>query len=496
MSHLDSLIALLHTAAENVAAPAAAMWLRAGIVTAGALAIARLARRRDPGDRLFVYGCGFVMTVIACAATLLPAPETHSLVSLSIPESSSRVAAVGAPSFAPAFGGAAETPRAASRNAAAHEVAAALTAPAPPLPAAISAPGLSAQRVPYSLQSTVSAAAFAVWLIGISAAMAWLALGQMYALSIYRGAAPLSDEATEETVRSLAAECGVHCPEARVSDQIDGPFVMGILRPRLILPGSLLAANDPSLVRSVIAHELHHIRSNDVAWALFRRAVTIVLWPQPLLHLAARLWQESAEEACDTQGLRHGASPERYARYLLSIAESRSRPRSLGSAAVSMARRGSSLGRRLERILGSKNCPQKLPGRRAQVAAALALTALMAITCSLVSAQAPQSHHTASHHSGANGSRMARTGSERLAKSKDSVQRQLQETRTRLKQRESELNVYRIRMEQMERELDRAAAALKARQSRITETSPDASSRRSAIARTVYETEVSAARAG
>ena len=83
-------------------------------------------------------------------------------------------------------------------------------------------------------------------------------------------------------------------------DEIDTPFVMGVFRPAIYLPGTL---NDFER-RYIIAHERHHIRRGDhIIKALAFLALTIH-WFNPLVWVAFSLANRDMEMSCDEAVIR------------------------------------------------------------------------------------------------------------------------------------------------------------------------------------------------
>jgi hypothetical protein len=106
-----------------------------------------------------------------------------------------------------------------------------------------------------------------------------------------------------------------------VSDRIGVPFSLRTLRSRWVVLPSHLLGNRKDL-RFAVGHELQHHRQGDTSWAWFSRALSIVFWPNPVVHLWQR-WHDGVQElACD-EALRErpGFKVEEYARCLLNVAE-------------------------------------------------------------------------------------------------------------------------------------------------------------------------------
>ena len=106
------------------------------------------------------------------------------------------------------------------------------------------------------------------------------------------------------------------------SERINSPFVLGIIRPRIIMPYGLKRQEGYHILR----HEQTHIRHHDPLIRLIGTLCICLHWWNPLVWLAVFRMNQDMEMFCDEAVLRN-ASPEEkksYARTLLSFAEKRS----------------------------------------------------------------------------------------------------------------------------------------------------------------------------
>ncbi len=111
--------------------------------------------------------------------------------------------------------------------------------------------------------------------------------------------------------------------DLRVSQaqHVSVPLTWGWRRPVVLLPHSSLSWSSEQL-RSVLWHELSHIRRRDWASQMFAQWVCVLFWFHPLVWLAARRLQIEAELACDDRVLSLGISPPQYAAHLLEVVKS------------------------------------------------------------------------------------------------------------------------------------------------------------------------------
>ncbi|MCQ4166959.1 M56 family metallopeptidase [Tahibacter harae] len=78
-----------------------------------------------------------------------------------------------------------------------------------------------------------------------------------------------------------------------------GPCLLGLLRPRVVLPADFRRRYEARERRLILAHEIVHLRRGD----LFANAAALLLrglfWFNPLLHFAATRLRQDQELACD-----------------------------------------------------------------------------------------------------------------------------------------------------------------------------------------------------
>lgn len=187
-------------------------------------------------------------------------------------------------------------------------------------------------------------AAVTVWLIG-RVIIAWIRLRRVVV-----EARPISDSAARELHAEVCTGMGmVEVPELRSSSDVASPIVAGVLRPRVILPETLLDQIHAQSLRQVLTHEAAHVARRDPAIALIQRLAAALFWPHPLVHLLNRQLAGVREEVCDNHVLAN-SEPAEYGRTLLSLADSRHAARPLAGAVGLFESRGA-LETRVAKIL-------------------------------------------------------------------------------------------------------------------------------------------------
>lgn len=190
-----------------------------------------------------------------------------------------------------------------------------------------------------------------------------------------RDRAPLDDPAFTRDLEDLRARAGLR-RRVRLERSARGvsPYATGVLRPRIVVPDSIVAGLDRRARRAMLAHELGHVARLDPAWSAAARTIASLFCFQPLNWIIANRIDESAEFACDEFAVRLTRDEVGLARCLTTIAEKIVGVAERGAIpACPMANKDSKLGERVKRILGASH---EAPRRRLTVRlGALALVA-------------------------------------------------------------------------------------------------------------------------
>ncbi len=98
----------------------------------------------------------------------------------------------------------------------------------------------------------------------------------------------------------------ISCPEVkaytnrkiktRVSDTICSPLMIGIIRPTLLLPKTNIT---PEQLHNVLAHEMTHLKRNDILYKWFVSIVKCIHWFNPAIYLISKQINIDCEISCD-----------------------------------------------------------------------------------------------------------------------------------------------------------------------------------------------------
>ncbi|HKK07968.1 MAG TPA: M56 family metallopeptidase [Gemmatimonadota bacterium] len=197
---------------------------------------------------------------------------------------------------------------------------------------------------------TSPAALFLLWLAGFLVVLGRFVAARLCVASLARSARPPPEGTWRFRISVLAAHAGVRRPvRLLLGPHTAPPMTWGLVRPTILLPAD--ATSWPrARLRTVLLHELEHVRRLDGPVQALVRLAAAVYWFHPGVWLAAGELRLEREKACDDGVLRHGVQASEYGRQLVEFARRmRGAVASVGSALT--AGRRSDLARRLEAIL-------------------------------------------------------------------------------------------------------------------------------------------------
>jgi beta-lactamase regulating signal transducer with metallopeptidase domain len=153
------------------------------------------------------------------------------------------------------------------------------------------------------------------WLVGVLVGAAWM-LWQHFRLWLM---VRRSRAVTDLPVIAMLDECKALMGVWRKvgldeTPGLRGPALVGVWRPRILLPAGMPGKTPPSEIRHVILHELAHLRRWDLAMNWLAAWVSILHWFNPLVRLACSRMRRQQEIACDDKVLA-ALSPREWREY-------------------------------------------------------------------------------------------------------------------------------------------------------------------------------------
>jgi beta-lactamase regulating signal transducer with metallopeptidase domain len=172
----------------------------------------------------------------------------------------------------------------------------------------------------FSAPSTAQAL-FYVWLAGVALLLGLIGARYWRTLALLRRAERVEEGPLRVVLERLCLELGAPSPPALLlSDRVASPFLIGLFRPRIVIPADFPARLQPHELEDVLLHELIHWRRRDLWIAWLQVGVQVTFWFHPLVWWANRQLQHERECACDESVLATGRRPAAaYAESLLRV---------------------------------------------------------------------------------------------------------------------------------------------------------------------------------
>lgn len=105
-----------------------------------------------------------------------------------------------------------------------------------------------------------------------------------------------------------------------VSETAVSPFVFGVFKPVIMLPGKLANGLSPAETAALLAHELAHLRHHDLFWCVGWRWLSAVFWFHPLVWSIPAAHSLACEEEADRLASRQTGDSASYAPMLARLA--------------------------------------------------------------------------------------------------------------------------------------------------------------------------------
>ena len=160
------------------------------------------------------------------------------------------------------------------------------------------------------------------------------------------------------------------------------PMVVGWLAPVVLVPAAAFTALSPDQLRSLLAHELAHIRRHDHLFNAVQAVVEVVLFFHPVVWWISKQLRVEREYCCDDSSVRVVGDPRLLAEALAAMERLRiTRP----TTSSALAADGGPLMQRITRILGVRSTERSSPSAW-QLPAALALVGVLVVAGHAVAA--------------------------------------------------------------------------------------------------------------
>lgn len=141
-----------------------------------------------------------------------------------------------------------------------------------------------------------------------------------------KGLAVFEDRSLAEEAKALVYKkgrgWGCNSTKIYVTDLGGSPFSGGIVHPFIVLPRQMTGTFSREQLRTVLCHEMIHIRWGHLVWLQLFELLCIYWWANPLIHLCRHIWRQDMELVCDESSTFYGRiSAKQYGELLLNTVQ-------------------------------------------------------------------------------------------------------------------------------------------------------------------------------
>ncbi len=157
----------------------------------------------------------------------------------------------------------------------------------------------------------------AAWIVGVA-----VMLGRMFVLlcgtaKLRASAIDIDEPRWVELFEQLCDEMGIkRVVRFAATNLLTQPGVIGVFRPVLLVPVSILSEISVEDLRAILAHELAHIRRYDFLVNFCQMLIEAVLFFNPGVWWISRRIRIEREACCDAAGVKAAGRPVKYAQIL------------------------------------------------------------------------------------------------------------------------------------------------------------------------------------
>ncbi len=121
-----------------------------------------------------------------------------------------------------------------------------------------------------------------VWAVGLIPFFVTTLIGYLRLWFVLRRAKPATSVADQMILRQVCRQLGVNrIPTLVHSKVINSPLAVGVLRPTVVFPANLRDSLDEVQLRSVLTHEIAHLKRRDPLLAHCQHLARVLFWPTP-----------------------------------------------------------------------------------------------------------------------------------------------------------------------------------------------------------------------
>jgi beta-lactamase regulating signal transducer with metallopeptidase domain len=208
---------------------------------------------------------------------------------------------------------------------------------------------LSSVQVMLSYLQTNLPLVVGIWVLGCAILFSRLILGYLWVNSLKNSPKNQFDEKLTQILLDIKQKMNItKNVQVKVSRIVSLPMIMGVLKPVILIPASLVSVFSQEQLETILAHELAHLKRHDFLLNGLQSVLDVIYFFHPAMWLLSAQIRKERENCCDDLALEVSGSKLLLAKTLVQLQETIYTPK----LAMAFGKRSYSLLERVQRIVG------------------------------------------------------------------------------------------------------------------------------------------------
>lgn len=188
-----------------------------------------------------------------------------------------------------------------------------------------------------------------IWVLGCAILFSRLILGYLWVNQLKNSPKNQFDEKLTQILVDIKQKMDItKTVQVKVSRMVSLPMIMGVLKPVILIPASLVSGFSQEQLETILAHELAHLKRHDFLINGLQSVLDVIYFFHPAMWLLSAQIRKERENCCDDLALEVSGSKLLLAKTLVALQETTYTP----SLALAFGKKSYSLLERVQRIVG------------------------------------------------------------------------------------------------------------------------------------------------
>ncbi len=188
-----------------------------------------------------------------------------------------------------------------------------------------------------------------IWVLGCAILFSRLILGYLWVNQLKNSPKNQFDERLTQILSDIKQKMNItKTVQVKVSRMVSLPMIMGVLKPVILIPASLVSGFSQEQLETILAHELAHLKRHDFLLNGLQSVLDVIYFFHPAMWLLSAQIRKERENCCDDLALEVSGSKLLLAKTLVQLQETTYTPK----LAMAFGKKSYSLLERVQRIVG------------------------------------------------------------------------------------------------------------------------------------------------